>query len=272
MNKAFKRSDNWGVFDRHVAADFQIRPGYAPQALRLLDAELSEVGSEARVADVGAGTGIFTRQLAELMTNIGYVVGIEPSASMRRVAAQQPSKKAIDYIEGSAESLPIPTKPYDLITAAMAAHRFRRSVFYDALPSVIRRGGLVAFIDNLPRLDLSGLHSAYLALQETYVPGFQRGMNTNGDTGGYFFLDLEHELISHGGFKDVVRNEWDNDFYVDEQSFMTLARSSTISLRAIEAIGHDTFERYIREIYVQGVKSSDLRLTYSTRLITARLR
>lgn len=273
MNTTFKQSDNWGVFNEEVATDFQIRPGYALEALRLLDNELSRTTRHARVADIGAGTGNFTRQLAELLSNAVHVVGIEPSNEMRRLAAAQPCVKPIEYIPGSAEDLSTPSSPYDLVTAAMAAHRFNRPVFFDKLPSIMRDGGLVAFVDNLPRKDASQLHKEYLSLQETYVPEFRRGMNTDGATGGYFFLDLRNEMDAHGGFEDIRQFEWENDFAVNEYSFKTFANSSTISLKVIEKIGKAEFDRRISRIFQNASDAgSDQKLTYATKLIIARLK
>ncbi|TCU32830.1 class I SAM-dependent methyltransferase [Rhizobium azibense] len=273
MNTAFKRSDNWGVFNERVATDFQIRPGYAREALSVLDAELYQTGGSARVADIGAGTGIFTRQIAELVTNAKCVVGIEPSDEMRRVAAKQPCARPVEYIPGSAEDLPYPALPYDLVTAAMAAHRFNRPLFFDAIPKILRVGGVVAFVDNLPRQNASRLHDAYLTLQETYVPDFRRGMNTNGETGGYFFLDLAGEMERHGAFKDVRQFQWDNDYYLDEETFRTFANSSTISLRIIEKIGKSEFSQRIKNIFLEANKNdSNMKLTYATKLVIGRLR
>ncbi|MHC4044844.1 class I SAM-dependent methyltransferase [Bradyrhizobium sp. 23AC] len=264
--------NNWALFNETLATDFQVRPGYATEALQYLNAELCERGGRARVADVGAGTGIFTRQIARLVTNAAVIVGIEPSDAMRRVAGMQSSTRPIEYVAGSAEELPLPATPYDAVTAAMAAHRFNRPIFFNRLPLMLRPGGLIAFIDNLPRDNPSKLHDRYLTLQERYVSSFRRGMNTDGKTNDYLFLDLVKELSEHGGFHDIRSLQWNNDHHVDEATFIAFANSSTISLRVIEQIGKAEFDARIREIYRNSAKDgSKTELTYTTKLIVARL-
>jgi len=57
------------------------RPGYAPQALALVRRELGLSGSS-RLLDLAAGTGQLSRLL---VTTVGSLVAVEPSAEMRRV-------------------------------------------------------------------------------------------------------------------------------------------------------------------------------------------
>lgn len=264
--------DNWALFDETLATDFQVRPGYAVEALEYLNAELCEHDGQARVADIGAGTGIFTRQIARFVTNAAVIVGIEPSDAMRRVAERQSSTRPIEYIAGSAEELPLPATPYDAVTAAMAAHRFNRSIFFNRLPLILRPGGLIAFIDNLPSESPSKLHDCYLTLQETYVSSFRRGMNTDGKSNDYVFLDLGKELSEHGGFQDIRSLQWNNDHHIDEATFVAFANSSTISLRVIDEIGKAEFDARIKQLYLNSAKDgSKTELTYTTKLIVARL-
>ncbi|WP_407175602.1 class I SAM-dependent methyltransferase [Bradyrhizobium sp. STM 3562] len=264
---------SWSLFSESLATRFRIRPGYAIQALHYLNAELAQLSSSARVADIGAGTGIFTRQIAQFVSNAAVIVGIEPSEGMRKLAAMQSSTRPIKYIAGSAEELPRPHAPYDAVTAAMAAHRFNRPIFFNLLPTILRPGGLIAFIDNLPRHTPSKLHDDYLTLQERYVPSFRRGMNTDIATGGYAFFDLAKELREHGGFKEIRTLQWDNDHYVDEATFLTFANSSTISLRVIDQIGKAEFDEKIKKLYLDSVNDGcKTELTYTTKLIVATLK
>lgn len=69
-------------------------------------------------ADVGAGTGIFSRQLAAY---VGKAYAVEPNDDMR--AAMQ-ADVALSPLCGSAESIPLPDCSVDVITAAQAFHWF----------------------------------------------------------------------------------------------------------------------------------------------------
>jgi SAM-dependent methyltransferase len=114
------------------------RPSYPPAAARWMvgDARL-------RVADLGAGTGIFSRVLAEL----GHeVVAVEPDGDMRRKLAE--TSPGIDVLEGSAEKIPLPDASVDAVTAAQAWHWFERDAAQAEIARVLRPGGVVASIAN----------------------------------------------------------------------------------------------------------------------------
>ncbi|HKA90640.1 MAG TPA: methyltransferase domain-containing protein [Haliangiales bacterium] len=94
------------------------RPGYpAP----LLDWIAATTGAppDARVADIGCGTGISSRFLA---TRGFRVVGVEPNADMlahARAAGGGPT-----YVRGEAARTGLPDASVDLVTAAQAFHWF----------------------------------------------------------------------------------------------------------------------------------------------------
>ena len=82
-----------------VAADYdRLRPSPAPDALTWL------VPSDCELAvDLAAGTGLFTRSLAE---RVPQVVAVEPDARMREVFALR--SPGIDVREGTGEAIPLP--------------------------------------------------------------------------------------------------------------------------------------------------------------------
>ena len=76
--------DNTKRFSGKGAIYAKARPGYAPALFAYLEQEL-QVPRGAVFADIGAGTGIFSRQLLQA----GYrVTAVEPNADMRCRAEQ----------------------------------------------------------------------------------------------------------------------------------------------------------------------------------------
>ena len=72
----------------------------------------------ARIADIGAGTGNYSRAVA----NAGFrVQAIEPSAEMRAQAEKHPG---VDWLEGLAESIPLADGSVDGIVSTLASHHF----------------------------------------------------------------------------------------------------------------------------------------------------
>ncbi|NEP12612.1 MAG: class I SAM-dependent methyltransferase [Symploca sp. SIO2C1] len=92
------------------------------------------------IADIGAGTGSYAVVLAEH----GYhVLAIEPSATMRSQAMAHP---AIEWIDGSAENLPLPNQAVDAAIIILAFHHFQN--YQQALSEVHRivgNGQIVLF-------------------------------------------------------------------------------------------------------------------------------
>jgi SAM-dependent methyltransferase len=123
------------------AADLydSVRPSYPVEAVRWM------LGSTPRrVADLGAGTGIFSRVLASL----GHeVVAVEPDAAMRRkLVARSPG---VEALAGSAEAIPLDAESVDAVTAAQSHHWFDTDEAYAEIARVIRPGGVFAPIWNV---------------------------------------------------------------------------------------------------------------------------
>jgi SAM-dependent methyltransferase len=119
----------------------RIRPSYPVEAIAWA---LGPLGAGAhRVLDVGAGTGILTRQLVAL----GHtVLAVEPDNQMReRLAARSPG---VTILAGSAEAIPLPDLSVDAGMAAQAYHWFDRARAHPELGRVVRPGGVFAAMWN----------------------------------------------------------------------------------------------------------------------------
>ncbi len=116
-----------------------IRPSYPPEAVRW---QLGD--APRRIADLGAGTGIFTRLLAELGHD---VVAVEPDPGMRRRLRERSPE--LEALAGSAEAIPLPSASLDAVTAAQSHHWFNHPGAHAEIARVLRPGGVFAPIWNL---------------------------------------------------------------------------------------------------------------------------
>ena len=69
--------------------------------------------------DVGSGTGRFTPALARAF---GPVTGVEPSIRMREIAQTQSQERAVRYLAGSAEDIPVPSGSADYALMCLSWH------------------------------------------------------------------------------------------------------------------------------------------------------
>ncbi|MGB8801910.1 MAG: class I SAM-dependent methyltransferase [Candidatus Acidiferrales bacterium] len=104
-----------------MAGDYaRFRPGYAPQVATAI---LNYVGRDAArvdAADVGAGTGIWTRTLAA--RGLHSVVAVEPNDDMRGQGIETSRGTDIVWRKGSAEATGLPTGSADLVSMASSFH------------------------------------------------------------------------------------------------------------------------------------------------------
>ena len=87
------------------------RPSYPEEYINYI-IEKCNLNSESLVADIGAGTGILTRQL--LNRNL-KVVGVEPNNDMRNILKKLELNKRFKAIEGKAENTNLEDNSIELI-------------------------------------------------------------------------------------------------------------------------------------------------------------
>ena len=119
----------------HVPALFQ---QWAP---RVLDA--TQVKSGSRILDVACGTGVLARQALGRVGANGFVAGIDASPGMLAVAKQL--APAVEWRQGTAESLPYPDQAFDLVVSQFGLMFFtdRQQALREML-RVVSPGGSLA--------------------------------------------------------------------------------------------------------------------------------
>lgn len=158
-------------FGDRVADYARARPGY-PAALSAWLIDSSGLKPGATVADLGSGTGLFTRVLLEAGLRVH---GVEPNAAMRAEAERALAAYPGFVSEtGSAEATGLATGSIDLITAAQAFHWFDPAAARSEARRVLRPSGQAALIWNLRRLD-TAFSLAYEALLMAHCPAYAAG-------------------------------------------------------------------------------------------------
>lgn len=119
----------------------QYRPSYPAAAIDTILEGLGEP-SQLTAADVGAGTGIASRLLAERGLR---VIAIEPNVSMRDAAG---SPSLVEFHEATAERTNLPDASVDLLTSFQAFHWFNPTTTLSEFRRILKSSGRLAIIWN----------------------------------------------------------------------------------------------------------------------------
>jgi SAM-dependent methyltransferase len=117
------------------------RPSYPADAIDIILEGLGE-SSQLVAADIGAGTGIASRLLAERMVN---VIAIEPNVAMREVAQTHPF---VEFRDGTAEFTKLADKSVDLVTCFQAFHWFNPELTLLEFRRILKPSGRLAVVWN----------------------------------------------------------------------------------------------------------------------------
>lgn len=163
-------------FSNRVDSYSKYRPSYPKEAIDYL---YDSVGlrSNSKIADVGSGTGIFSKLLLERGS---YVIAVEPNQAMRAAAEQMlESNPRFQTISGSAESTGLPDQSVEFIVCAQAFHWFDRSAAQAEFRRILQPGGRVVLIWNSRLIKGTPFREEYDQLLHTYGTDYEKVNHKN---------------------------------------------------------------------------------------------
>ena len=129
---------SWTHFEQ-MAEDYDsARPPY-PQAVFEVLKDQRVIGPGLKVLEVGAGTGLATR---ELVSSGSHVVALEPGRGLGQPA--QASRTQRVGVQSRSEDASLPDATFDSVVAATSMHWIDLSIGLPRLHRSIRRGGSLA--------------------------------------------------------------------------------------------------------------------------------
>ncbi len=178
------------------------RPYFHRLAVARIAAICGPIGS---ALDVGCGTGLSTRALAEVAET---VIGTDISADMLAQAEPHPR---VTYLAASAEALPLADASFDLITVCQAFHWFDQERFLTESHRLLRPDGWLALYNDGPIGTMTG-NDAYAEWNRgRYVPRFpapprgDRSLSTDRASWHGFAMTV-HEEFTHE--QTFTREAW----------------------------------------------------------------
>lgn len=151
-------------FSNRVANYIKYRPGYPGEVLEFLK-QRAGLSTGSVVADIGSGTGIFTK----LLLDKGYTVyAVEPNDDMRKSSVEQlRNYQNFHVINGTAEQTTLQAHSVDLVVCAQAFHWFDQQLTQAEFKRILKPNGQVALIWNNRQVEYDAFAIAYeLLLQQ----------------------------------------------------------------------------------------------------------
>lgn len=179
------------------------RPEYPPALAAWLDSPLG-VRDGARVVDLGAGTGKFTKLLARTGA---AVTAVEPVDAMRAKLAE--SLPGVQTLAGTAEALPLADAAADVLVCAQAFHWFANAQALGEMHRVLKPGGRLGLVWNVrdEACDWVAAITEIITPYEGDAPRYYTGQWKRPFEGQALFAPLQLTEFPHsheGSFEQVV--------------------------------------------------------------------
>ncbi len=235
------------------------RPGYPAELLPFLRQTIG-LAPEWIVADVGSGTGIFTRMLLEA-GHIAYAV--EPNEEMRAIAERTlggyPSFRSV---AGSAEAVPLPNASVHCVTAAQAGHWFHPQEARREFSRILRPGGWVILVWNRRLSDASDFMREYDEILRRCCLDYDRIERRQEES-----LDSAAAFFSPGVAAEA---QFANRQVLDFEGL--LGRTLSCSYAPLPGDANYAFmEKALRDLHARRERAGHVAIHYRTRLCYGRL-
>jgi ubiquinone/menaquinone biosynthesis C-methylase UbiE len=161
-----------GDFTGLASGYARFRPGYAPQVTTAILAYVGRAAASIDAADIGAGTGIWTRALAD--RGLNSLVAVEPNDEMREQGIETSRGTNIVWRKGSAEATGLPDGSADLVSMASSFHWADFDQACGEFHRILRPGGVFVALWNPRDIEANPLLVEIEAEIALLKPGIQR--------------------------------------------------------------------------------------------------
>ena len=195
-------------YDEHMRTTIEGASGFYAYTASLLPME-----NEARVLDLGCGTGLELEEYFRLNPDAD-VTGIDLSEAMLNALREKLPDRKISLLQGSYFDIPFGEKAYDAAVSVESLHHFPAELkekLYRKLHAALKSGGCFVLTDYFAESD---------ELETEYFQNLKQLKKEQGLPENVFFhydtpLTVDHEIqvLQRAGFSDVqIRKEWGTTF------------------------------------------------------------
>lgn len=243
--------DSTQRFSDRVQHYIKYRPDYPPEVINYLRQQTG-LSNNSVVADIGSGTGIFTKHLLNLGCK---VYAIEPNTEMRE-AADALLKDYPNYtsINAPAQQTTLKDHTIDLIVCAQAFHWFNTQEAQEEFKRILKNTGQAALIWNNRIVDTDDFSKAYDQLLREKTADYN---------------EVNHQKLSDKDFKAFFKNgEYKKVVFpsfqeFDEAGFMGRANSSSYV-----PVGDEKFQQELLNVFREHAQNGTIRFHYNTEIFS----
>ncbi len=246
-------------FSNRVHDYVRYRPSYPAGVVECLVREFG-LRTGHRVADVGAGSGIFTELL---LKNGNTVHAVEPNREMRRAAqAALATFPGFVSVSGSAEATTLPDASVDWVTAAQAFHWFDVPKARDEARRILRPPGYVALVWNNRLEEATPFLREYEAFLHEYAIDYAKVKHQNAEADGripQFFGSEAFEVRS-----------FENGQVCDLDGLKGRTTSASY-MPAADHPRHRAMVRALEDLFARHANEGTVKLGYETRMYVGKM-
>lgn len=235
-------------FTGRAEAYAKARPDYPTALLGLLS-----LRAEDEAADLGSGTGIFSRLL---LRSGAKVHAVEPNADMRKAAeGALGGEPNFHSVNGTAEATTLADASIDLVTAAQAFHWFDLPRTGAEMRRILKPNGRVALVWNDRSLDVDPFHRAF----EAMLCRFEAYKKLQGKA------DRVEDFDALFGEKKWSRQRIAHEQVLDEDGLVDRVRSTSY------APSDESFFEELRQLFRRHAPNGKISMQYQTVIISGQL-
>ncbi|MBR1777927.1 MAG: methyltransferase domain-containing protein [Alphaproteobacteria bacterium] len=242
--------ENTDRFTGKAVAYTKGRPMYAQAALDFLKKQ--GINENARIADIGAGTGIFSKQLAQTGAT---VFAVEPNDDMRQTAKEYLDGSNARCIDGSAENTALPDHCVNFVSAAQAFHWFDKAAFRKECDRILVPDGQIILIWNIEVFGSDFFRDYGEILKRLTNEDMPQ---TNENNPYEFFFKMAESFLS-----DFRQYAFDNTLYLDEETFLYKSLSSSAAPGKDDP-HYKLFSQELKKLFVQYQDGGKLTYPHET--------
>jgi ubiquinone/menaquinone biosynthesis C-methylase UbiE len=213
-------SDVKGYFTGLASAYADFRPTYPDDAIQWI---IDGLPSPLSAADIGCGTGISTRLLANHGVN---VIGIDPNADMLGQARRDSASISnLDFQTGTGEITGLASASVGLVVCAQSFHWFDAPAALKEFHRILKPGGRLALMWNWKLTGHHGDEAGPFSVEFTRImqaaqaDAVKRGLKTPSER--------EADPTIGGFFTNTRQNRFPNPQTLDQQGMLGRAHSAS---------------------------------------------